>query len=105
VALEPSSRHNSYSDPIGDRALVVSDSQPMSATKNFMATTAFTMVKDQVSSFAEKSQTLMKVLDEVGKIHPFIQSMSRRISLEIGPDIHLYSQLLYLCSARPSRWN
>jgi len=57
-----------------------------------MASAAFSMVKDQVSSFVERSQTLMSVLDEVGKVHPFIQSMSipfRVSDKEIGQDIYL----------------
>ena len=81
MAIEPPSRHNSDLITAGDRTLAVSDSQAVSAAKNVMATAAFSMVKDQVSSFAEKSQVVMKVLDEVGKFHPFIQGMSAPISL------------------------
>ena len=80
MALEPPSRHNPNSIPTGDRTLAVSDSRAVSTAKNVMASAAFSMVKDQVSSFAEKSQAVMKVLDEVGKFHPFIQGMPEPIS-------------------------
>jgi len=81
VTIEPPSRQNPDFIPTGDRTFAVSDSQAVSAAKNVMATAAFSMVKDQVSLFAEKSQAVMKVLDEVGKLHPFIQGMSEPISL------------------------
>lgn len=79
-APEYQKRHSPDFIPSGDKALAVSGSQTVSLAKNTMATAAFSMVKDQVSSFAERSETLMKVLDEVGKVHPFIQSMSKPIS-------------------------
>lgn len=34
-------------------------------------------LEDNVRGFAESSQVLMKVLDEVAKVHPFIGSMSK----------------------------
>ena len=81
MALEPLSRQNTDFISIGDRALAVSESQTVSLAQNAMATAAFSMVKDQVSSFVERSQALMSVLDEVGKVHPFIQSMSKPFRL------------------------
>ena len=81
MALEPPSRQDPDCIPTGDRALAVSESQTVSVAQNAMASAAFSMVKDQVSSFVERSQTLMAVLDEVGKLHPFIQSMSKPFRL------------------------
>lgn len=77
MALEPPSGYNPDFIPTGDRALAVSESQTVSVAQNAMATAAFSMVKDQVSSFVESSQALMNVLNEVGKVHPFIQSTSK----------------------------
>jgi LPS O-antigen subunit length determinant protein (WzzB/FepE family) len=85
VAPRPPIRRNPEFIPTGDRTLAVSGSQAVSAAKGVMATAAFSVVKDQITSFAENSKTLMKVLDEVGKVHPFIQSMSHPIS-PMGPD-------------------
>lgn len=81
MAFEPPSGYNPDPIPTGDRALAVSESQTVSVAQNAMATAAFSMVKDQVSSFVERSQALMSVLDEVGKLHPFIQSMSKPFCL------------------------
>jgi len=106
--LKPPSRHNPDFIPAGDRALAVSGSQAVSVANNAMATAAFSVVKDHVSSFVERSQTVMNVLDQVGKVHPFIQSMSKlflhEARLSGRPFIYIL-QLLYLCSAQPSRWN
>jgi ABC-type uncharacterized transport system fused permease/ATPase subunit len=108
VAFEPPSRYNPDFIPAGDRALAVSESQTVSVAQNAMATAAFSMVKDQVSSFVERSQTLMHLLDEVGKVHPFIQSTSTpfRYKTRKSDRTFIYIlQLLYLCSAQPSKWN
>ncbi len=45
----------------------------VSIAQGDVAAQAFTFVKDQVSNFVQHSKVLMKVLDEVGKAHPFIQ--------------------------------
>ena len=81
MALEPPSRQNPDVISTGDKALAVSESQTVSVAQNAMATAAFSVVKEQVSSFVERSQALMGVLDEVGKLHPFIQSMSKPFRL------------------------
>jgi hypothetical protein len=80
VALEsPSRRDTNFVTP-GEKALAISGSQAVSVAQNAMTSAAFSMIKDQVSSFVESSKVLMKVLDEVGKAHPFIQSMSGPLS-------------------------
>ncbi|KAF8553591.1 hypothetical protein OG21DRAFT_1441706 [Imleria badia] len=38
-----------------------------------VASVAFSVVKDRVNHFVENSKMLMNALDEVGKVHPFIQ--------------------------------
>ena len=81
MALEPPGRQNPDFISTGDRALAVSESQTVSLAQNAMATAAFSVVKDQVSSFVERSQALMSVLNEVGKVHPFIQSMFKPFRL------------------------
>jgi len=35
----------------------------------------FSAVKGQIGNFVQSSNGLMKALDEVGKLHPFISSM------------------------------
>jgi hypothetical protein len=60
----------------GDKFAALSDGQAVSSIQNFTTSAAFTVVKSQVTEFAENSQLLLKVLGEVGKIHPFIQSVS-----------------------------
>ena len=40
------------------------------------ATQVYNLVKDQVSHFEDHSKALMELLDEVGKIHPFITGTS-----------------------------
>ncbi len=39
------------------------------------ASATFSIVKDHVSKFADNSKILMSVLDEVAKVHPFIQGI------------------------------
>ncbi|KAI0369608.1 hypothetical protein BV20DRAFT_945606 [Pilatotrama ljubarskyi] len=45
----------------------------VSAAQSDAAVSAFSLVKDHVVNFAENSKILMSALDEVAKIHPFIQ--------------------------------
>lgn len=44
--------------------------------QSIVASEAFNTVKSQVGHFAENCERLVKVLDEVGKVHPFVQSVS-----------------------------
>jgi hypothetical protein len=44
------------------------------AIQDVAASAAFNFVKEQVSHFTENSRVLVRVLDEVGKAHPFILS-------------------------------
>ncbi|KAJ7499168.1 hypothetical protein FB451DRAFT_28305 [Mycena latifolia] len=55
-------------DAIGDRVSAVSDSEVVAA-----ANVTYGIVKEQVSRFVENSKLLVNVLDEVAKVHPFIQ--------------------------------
>ena len=43
---------------------------------NTAGSVAFDTIKRQVNHFAENSKTLIKVLDEVAKVYPVIQSVS-----------------------------
>lgn len=51
-------------------------SNAVSAAQNVAASAAFNVVKEQVTHFAENSKVLVGVLDEIGKAHPFILSIS-----------------------------
>jgi hypothetical protein len=46
--------------------------------KAVISSAEFHMVKDQVSNFVENSNMLVGVLDEIGKVHPFIQGQFSR---------------------------
>ena len=59
---------------LGDTILATSESQVGSAMKGFVTSAAFDVVQSEVTHFVETSQILVRVLDEVGKAHPFIQS-------------------------------
>ena len=61
---------------LGSKALAVSESEATSTTRRVAASAAFDRVKNQVSHFAENSRVLVTILSEVGKVHPFIQSVS-----------------------------
>jgi hypothetical protein len=61
---------------LGDKALAFSGSQAASTLQSATTSVAFDMIKEQVNNFAQNSKILVGVLDEVGKAHPFIQSMS-----------------------------
>ena len=68
VLIEPHSSRN-----VGDAVSNVAHSRMVSIAQGDIAQEAFSFVKDQVSAFTQHSKVLMKVLDEVGKAHPFIQ--------------------------------
>ena len=53
----------------GDKVLAIDGDPYLKAGANI----AFTAIKDEVGNFVENSKIMMKVMDEVGKIHPFIQ--------------------------------
>jgi hypothetical protein len=61
---------------LGDRALAFSGGQAVSTIQSANASVAFDMIKEQVNHFAQNSKILVGVLDEVGKAHPFVQSVS-----------------------------
>ncbi|KAI0630036.1 hypothetical protein C8Q77DRAFT_236077 [Trametes polyzona] len=58
---------------LGDRVADLAGGQFAAAAQSDAATAAFSLVKTQVVNFAENSRILMAALDEVAKIHPFIQ--------------------------------
>jgi len=59
----------------GDKILATSENQVVSAVKNVAASAAFDMVKSEVTHFVETSRILVRALNEVGKVHPFIQGV------------------------------
>ncbi|KAF9264173.1 hypothetical protein L218DRAFT_998910 [Marasmius fiardii PR-910] len=56
-----------------DTFLAVSNSKHVGLAKDATSSVDFSVVKERVSNFAETSKFLMGVLDDVGKLHPFIQ--------------------------------
>ena len=60
---------------LGEKVATVSKSQAVSTMQD-VASQAFDTLKGQVSHFAETSKILVQVLDEVAKVHPFIQGTS-----------------------------
>ncbi|RDX50314.1 hypothetical protein OH76DRAFT_469327 [Lentinus brumalis] len=67
------SRGQKRLDAAGKVITEASGSSVMSIAQSDAAAQAFTVVKDQVNNFVQHSKVLMKVLDEVGQAHPFIQ--------------------------------
>jgi hypothetical protein len=61
---------------LGNKAVAFSESEAVVTVQSITAPIDFDMIKDQVNHFAQNSKILLGVLDEVGKVHPFIQSMS-----------------------------
>ena len=61
---------------LDSKVLTVSESEAILTTGSIAASAAFDRVKYQVSQFAKNSKILVAVLDEVGKVHPLIQSVS-----------------------------
>lgn len=59
----------------------MSGSGAATAIQDFAGSAAYNIVKEQVSHFAEKSRDIVLLLDEVGKVHPFILSMLLLLSL------------------------
>jgi hypothetical protein len=59
----------------------VSGSEAATAIQDLAGSATFGFVKEQVSHFAENSKLLVGLLDEAGKVHPFIQRMSLPPSL------------------------
>ena len=58
----------------GDKILAVSGNEQIKMAENAITTAdGFSFVKDQVNNFVENSKVLVSALDEVGKLHPFIQ--------------------------------
>ncbi|KAF8549417.1 hypothetical protein OG21DRAFT_1488548 [Imleria badia] len=85
-ALCPTStKCSDYIELAGDNVVAVSSSGPVSIVQSTMpvASAAFSVVKDRVNHFVENSKMLMNALDEVGKVHPFIQVFKVGIQLEI----------------------
>ncbi|RPD69596.1 hypothetical protein L226DRAFT_575426 [Lentinus tigrinus ALCF2SS1-7] len=71
-AYEPSKGEKRL-NAIGNAVSIASGSSLVSIAQSHAATQVLSIVKDQVSNFAQNSKVLMNVLDELGKAHPFIQ--------------------------------
>lgn len=54
----------------------ISQRSLVTAAQSDTASQVYSVVKDQVSNFAQHSKTLMNVLDAVGDVHPFIKRTS-----------------------------
>ncbi len=70
----PSARYSSL--VLGDHALAASGAGAGLAIQDLAGSAAFNIVKEQVSHFVENSKVLVGLLDEVGKAHPFVLSIS-----------------------------
>lgn len=57
--------------------ILVSVAQAMRDARMSAALSLFSMIKTQVTHFAENSRIVALVLDEVGEVHPFIQGVPR----------------------------
>lgn len=59
----------------------ISDNDPVLIMQSAIpvASAEFSIVKDQLNNFVENSTILMSVLDDVGKVHPFIQGQFRAL--------------------------
>jgi hypothetical protein len=73
---------------LGDHALAVSGSEAVTVIQDLTGSTAFGLVKERVSHFAENSDLLVRALEEAGKVHPFIQRMSSLPSLLSSADVY-----------------
>ncbi|KAI0665852.1 hypothetical protein C8Q78DRAFT_1083428 [Trametes maxima] len=58
---------------LGDRISGLKDSSWAALAQSDGAQASFSLIKDEVINFADTSRALMTVLDEVAKLHPFIQ--------------------------------
>lgn len=62
-----------FAEPsLGDKISTVTGGQAAAAAQSDVADSTLSLVKQEVENFARTSKALMDVLDEVGKIHPFI---------------------------------
>ena len=52
------------------------NSQAASFLRSDVSKDTFSLLKDQVSTFAQNSRFLMSVMDEVARVHPLIQGES-----------------------------
>ncbi|KAL0569703.1 hypothetical protein V5O48_012263 [Marasmius crinis-equi] len=59
---------------IEDKFLDASNSKHVALAEDASGNIDFSVIKEQVSNFAEDCKFLMIVLDEIGKVHPFIQA-------------------------------
>ena len=89
----------------GDHALALSGTDAASAMQNVAASAAFNAVKEQVSHFTENSKVLVGVLDEIGKAHPFILSLSFSCLCSLLSSAELFVQLLCLRSRQRLLWS
>ena len=74
-----------------DRALAASGGGAALTIWDLAGSAAFDVVKEQVSHFVENSKVLVGLLDEVGKAHPFVLSISLLSSLSpllSGADVY-----------------
>ncbi|KAI0646024.1 hypothetical protein C8Q79DRAFT_730049 [Trametes meyenii] len=58
---------------LGDRFSSLKDGSLVTLAQSDAAASTFSLIKEEVINFADTSKALMTVLDEVAKLHPFIQ--------------------------------
>lgn len=68
---------NSY---LGDKVAAVSNSEAVAIMQSTAASEAFDMIKIRVNHFVENTKILVGVLDEVGRVCPWIQCALRLAS-------------------------
>jgi hypothetical protein len=76
--------HSSLTELAGDAALSASAIVRSPTVQSAEGSAAFSLVKEQVSNFAQNSKMIMVMLDELAKAHPFISSAPVVCSLAGG---------------------
>jgi len=60
---------------IGNRVTNLMDSPVATASRSENGNAMFALVNDEISHFAENTRILVNILDDVAKVHPFIQGV------------------------------
>ena len=91
----------------GDVVVGVSNSPVVAVLGSNTSKEAFGLLRDHVSSFARNSRALMDVMDELAKVHPFIQGelMLCCCGLMSRANLGFESQLLFLSSRLGLPWS
>lgn len=70
------STSNINSSYLDDKAVAVSNNQVVTVTQNFVTSEPFKMIREQAKNWAANTEMLLRVLDKVAEVHPFIKGVS-----------------------------